>query len=284
MRGVQQMLGGAACPGAAGGGDAVANEPAAGDEEPKHLDQTLTSDIPGTRALNRLEEYIQRERWHDVIGTLQSLIDGENLRGDTFTRKSAGRWESLERGATERVASLPAAGRELYATVYAQLATDLLGQARQAGDLHRIADVARRFANTNAGQEAIRELAILHFDRGQYIAADRWYKRLIPEATARLPLSARMRSIAAARLAGDAEHAEQLYNRLLTSEDAATPSQREQIETWWHALDSSGVGQTLPQGDWPTWLGSASHAAIAAPASSFAARTVVDSDHRHRRR
>jgi outer membrane protein assembly factor BamB len=233
------------------------------EEEPeeRQLDPTLTSEIAGSRTLQQLESFIARERWHDVIVALQGLVDGEHLDGDTFTRGEDGRWTSLERTASDRILSLPEGGRQAYLKVFSQLATDLLAQARASGDLQRVAEIARRFSATPAGREATLELALAHFDRGEYLASERWFDRLSATERDRLPEAVLLRYLAVLRFADREQEATRLlqeHQRRLTASGVPAASQL-YLREWWDGFSPAVPPDESPRADWPMPFGNARH-------------------------
>jgi outer membrane protein assembly factor BamB len=231
-----------------------ATEPTEESEESSE-DESLNSDAERVRSLDRVEAFIQRERWHEVVTGLQTLIESPD---DTFTRGPQGNWMSLHDAIQRRLESLPETGRRLYEEVYAATAADLLEQARRSGDLDRVADISRRFSNTDAGQQALVQLALLAYDRGELLAAARWFDRLSPEQLAGLSAPVSLKYAHALKVEGREERARELF------ESAAARSPGEtRLETWWRQVEQPGFLPT-PRSDWPQSYGDASHAAAAA--------------------
>ncbi len=236
-----------------------------GAEEPdrQRFDPSLHSDVRGSQALTEVEAFIQREKWPEVVAALQALLEGDAARGDTFARSARAGWTSLQRLAEDRVRSLPPAGRELYARVYNQTAADLLAQAWSAGDLGRVAEVARRFLNTPAGQEAALDLALVHFDREEYQAAVRWFDRAARDGEPAGSLQSQLRYAWALRRLGRRDEAERLAARVAASQPRP-PSAAEGIGSLWESWRSapSPPPATVPVlHEWRMFLGNAARTA-----------------------
>jgi outer membrane protein assembly factor BamB len=232
--------------------DPAGQPPAANteDPEPGHLDVSLNSDSAATRDLQKLEPYIQRERWHEAVTGLQFLIEREN---DTFTPGRRGAWNSLRSRAEERLRSLSVDGRRAYFNLYDAASKDQLAQAQASGDVAALAHVARRFATIDAGAVANLELARLSFNRGEFVAAIRFVERLDSTQRAALLTSTdRLRYAYALRQSGRAADAE-----AIVAETPDTPAD------WWQSLAPAAVEPPPARGDWTMLFGAPSRTSVA---------------------
>lgn len=238
---------------------------AAESPERNRVDPSLNSDVRGSQTLAEIETFLRREKWPEVVAALQALLEGDAARGDTFTRSGRGDWRSLQRQAEDRVRTLPPAGRELYARVYHPMAADLLAQARRAGDLGGVAEVARRFLNTPAGREAAVDLALVHFDRGEYQAAVRWFDRAARNEEPAGSVGAQLQYAWALRRLGRREEAERILARVAALPDAQAfpPPGVASLWEWWRSTASSPPATVPVVHDWRMLLGNAAHHAAA---------------------
>lgn len=123
-------------------------------------------------ALQRLED----DRPDEAIVYLQTILDTD-VDG-FFERDESGRLVSL-RGETIRcLETLPDDAKRAYALRYEATATARLEAALKNHDATTLALVARRFPTTTAGRDAARRLALIHFDRGELLAAVARLERL----------------------------------------------------------------------------------------------------------
>src|SRR5690606_20378650 len=101
-----------------------------------------------SRDLERLEDFIARERWHEVATGLQSLLE---RTGDTFVRGPGGDLMSLRSRVEQRLRALPDEGRRVYHTLYDAEAQDLLNRAAVEQDVSLLIAASRRFGITDSG-------------------------------------------------------------------------------------------------------------------------------------
>ncbi len=222
------------------------------------------------RALQQVDSFLQRERWPEVVAGLQQLVEGQagtedSPPGDTFSRGTQGQWTSLQRLAQERIAKLPPAGARLYQQVYGPVASDQLAEARQSGELSRLANVAGRFLNTPSGEAAALEVGLAYFDRGDYLACLRWLERLPAESLRKTPPLVQVKYALALWGTGRQTEAEQVADRftgqalpaILRGTEATT------LPEWWQATSRPAPVSPSPQMDWPGFYGNATHSGVA---------------------
>ena len=229
------------------------------------LDESLNCDVAPLRALQQIEEFVARERWPEVVAALQGVLEGQLTLGDTFGMEAEGRWVSAQLLAQRRIAQLPSAALTLYRDVYGPVANELLAQARRTGDVERLADLARRYRNTDAGEEAALEIALLHYDRAEFVAAARWFERVSDERLRRGNSRLRARLAETLWRTGRRADAEKILSELTAPPDAHGESVRlaQSVRQALTSADSSGSHDPLPKADWLMPYGDAAHSAVA---------------------
>ena len=231
--------------------------PAASDVgEARSLDTTLNSNSRLSRQLQQVEDYVQREKWPEVVAALQQLLEGDPQLGDTFAYDPEQQWTSLQRSALERIAALPPGGRRLYKEVYSGVAAELLAESRRTGDLSRLVDVSRRFLLTPAGQTAVREIALAYFDRADYLAAVRWLERLDVDREAAAVRVKYALALAAVERNADAER---VIAALAATQGSTAGVGLPSLRSWWEANAKPTLPVSPAQADWPVAYGNATH-------------------------
>lgn len=84
----------------------------------------------------------------------------------------------IQDAAALELVRLPEAAVETYREVYNGAAMELLEGAFEARDVRRIAEAARRYAATTRGDDALRALAAMAFERGDHVGVLRAWQRL----------------------------------------------------------------------------------------------------------
>jgi len=124
-----------------------------------------------------------------IVGAEQiAARPGDNTVSEDFfystTPEDPESFHGLKAAALDMLGALPAEGRKAYEGLYGQLAQLKLTQALETDDTQLLAETARRFLHTAAGDEAAYRLASLHMDHGRPLAAVRIYERLLASPTA----------------------------------------------------------------------------------------------------
>lgn len=183
------------------------------EDEPETVSRGFA--IPQTREARALAEraegHLAAQRWSEAFTILQELLTqhrGEVLLPpgierdvDEIAREGAAVW------AREKLASLPAEARALYATRYGEESRQALEVARRARDARALLEVARRYPLTPAAAEAWWALGDLEYELGEQGSAAASWRRA--DALARLfpgerPASAARRLALASSIDADA--------------------------------------------------------------------------------
>lgn len=179
---------------------------------------TLPLDPLARKKLKAAHDYLAGRHWAEAVRLLQTLLDDPE---DSFLSASPGggkravRWAGTRAEADRLLAGLPTAGLEYYRLAFDGGAARALAEARGRGDPHALAEVARRYAYTRSGSEALTLLGTYHLDRGQAELAALCFARLLglPDSD-RLPPTALFRAALAFRLSGDTARADDAWARL----------------------------------------------------------------------
>ena len=154
--------------------------------------QPAPSDV--RKPILRAQKAIADGRYADAARELGDLLLNDSL-GDSETqdyflsepdgKQPRGR-ASLKGEARRLLASLPKSGREAYELQFGAQARALLDAAIAAGDLDKLAELARRFPHTSAAYEALILSSRFELGRGRPVAAALALQRLAetPQAAA----------------------------------------------------------------------------------------------------
>src|SRR5581483_3110039 len=158
------------------------------------------------KKLDAAQDYIQAGQWLHAVRLLQLILDSPE---DSFLErperdgKSRGHWVGARAEAERLLASLPAAGLEVYQVTYNAQARKLYGEAARGGDREGLHEVARRYLYTAAGAEALALIGTLELDRGQAATAAICFRRLLElPGGDRLPPQTLGKAVLAFHLAG----------------------------------------------------------------------------------
>ena len=208
---------------------------------------------------------IRDKNWKEALVLLQRLLDpprptaGSRAVEDSLIRRPDGHWISVRDEARRLLGTLPKEARDNYRMQYDPTAKRLLTEARRDGNIARLVEVATKFFHTEAGFQAADLLGNLHFDRGEFGIAARWYRQLI-EASAPMTNDDRWRLKAAVafRQSGDTPAADRLLHKLSSSggphrvELAGRPVDPGK----WLARLGTAFRDRLPRlDDWPMFFG-----------------------------
>lgn len=187
---------------------------------------SLRADAALARKLDAARDFAESDSWEEVTQSLQSVLDGPDdtlvtVKRDGRNGREATAWAGVRTEASRQLGALPPHGREFYEAMYGPRARRLLAEARAKGDVHLVADVARRYAHTAAGAEATGLLGAHHLDRGRYALAALCYERLLERPSAHdLPAVTLFHAALAFRRGGSEARAAQAW-RLLAAKAPA---------------------------------------------------------------
>ena len=211
--------------------------------------------------LDAARDAIKAEDWDRTVAELQELLDLDEDRMAEVGGDKHPRLVGVRAEAGRLAAGLPAAGKKAYQAAQGPRAADLLKEAVKEKDEQKIAEVVRRFVNTDAGPDALEALAGLHYDAGRNHFAALCYGRLLDlRDAAKWAPETLFRAADAFRRVGDTERAELAAKRLLERLDG------EGLRFGDRKLDRKGVEKELDEpveanGEWPIFGGDAGRSA-----------------------
>ena len=144
----------------------------------------LPPDRSAKRRLEMAEDMIRQRRFGEGVRLLGALLEDSE---DFFFKPepTVPVFRSLKAEAGRLIATLPSDGRESYELQYGARAAQLLRQAVERGSAAELADVARQFFYTEAGQDATFLLGRHHLDHDRPVAAALCFQRLVETRAAR---------------------------------------------------------------------------------------------------
>lgn len=207
---------------------------------------------------------IRQSDWKRAAELLQRILDSPE---DAVYRARGGRWESLRTAASRQLGQAPPEILADYEQQYRGLADQLYTEARQAGRIDALVDVATRFLHTPAGIKAADYLAHWHFDRAEFALAVRWFAELeAMKAPVSNDIRWRIKAAYAARQASP-----DLVKTFLTpalsdprADAVIFGGRNQQAAAGWAALPGFATQPEPVLTQWPQLFGTASRRGIAA--------------------
>jgi outer membrane protein assembly factor BamB len=198
-------------------------------------------------------EAFRKHEWDRAFRLIQQVLDAEDAvvpRGD-----KPGEWVGSRAEAVRLLAELSPDDRGRYSKAQRDDAAALM-----KGDDRRLAEVVRRFLFTDAGAEALEQLANLHLAAGRpHLAAGCYAQLLSHKAPAQWTTEVLFQAATAFRTAGDAENAAFVAKRLLGRSGAE--GLRIGGNTYSRDELRKELGPTTPGGDWLLYGGDPARAA-----------------------
>jgi outer membrane protein assembly factor BamB len=159
------------------------------------------------------EDLIKHQQWGEAARILQSVL---NNKQDVFVPERAKgkdgqervHWLGARHQANKLLSTIPSNGLQFYEVQYGGEAKKILSDAKKSGDPQLLAQVAERYAFTEAGAEAIDLLGTYHLDRGQPLMAARCFSSLLHRSADQLSPLALFKATLAFRMCGDPAYAQ----------------------------------------------------------------------------
>src|SRR5262245_56578895 len=128
----------------------------------------LAEDRDKARGLSMVASQLELKHHAEVARRLGELLEDPQT-SDFFLNADAagGSRRSFKAELRRLVGVLPAEGRRAYELTFGPRAQQLLEEATRKGDLESLHAVARRYPHTEAGYEAVYQLAGILLDQGQ---------------------------------------------------------------------------------------------------------------------
>jgi outer membrane protein assembly factor BamB/tetratricopeptide (TPR) repeat protein len=156
------------------------------------------------------QDYIDQRKWEVAIPHLQNLLNQTGKNEDVFatiTRTDADGKKtkvmvSVFAETNRLLGSMPKEGKDSYEKAFGPNARDMLKDAKENGDPELLARVMRYYLYTQAGAEATNLLGTYHLDRGNFVAADLCFGKLLDSgAIDNMPPSTLFKAAYAANMA-----------------------------------------------------------------------------------
>jgi outer membrane protein assembly factor BamB len=227
------------------------------------LNLPVEAEVP--QKLEAVHDYIKAKEWEKATQVLQAILDAREdvllaSRSQTPEGKTAVVWGSLRKEARGLLATLPPEGLQYYEVAYGAQARNLLREARTRNDPELLAAVAERYLCTEAGIEAVSQLADFHLDRGRPLLAAMYFERLLTHpAAGKLPLVTHFKAALALARSGDKEAAELVWKRLADKapDGLVLGGKGVSLEQLRKELNRAAAAAEVPQpADWPIYRGS----------------------------
>ncbi len=207
------------------------------------------------KILRQAIRLIEAHEWEEALKYLQHLLKQDE---DSLIRKANGRWGSIRAEANRLLNTLPAEYVDAYRLQNGGTAKQLLRDAQATGDLSKFTEVAGKFLQTDAGHEAANHLGTIHFDRGEFGMAARWFEQLLRvDAPVTKSPKWQMKAVIAFRQSGHAESGERLAERLASVGNRGVDFGGETVDPtkWLDEFAKISQVQPLALKDWPMFFG-----------------------------
>ncbi|MBX3436195.1 MAG: PQQ-binding-like beta-propeller repeat protein [Planctomycetaceae bacterium] len=144
------------------------------------VDERAAVDREQRAQLQRAQRLLDAGELTAGVQLLQHLLAAD---GDSLVLGAGGQWRSLLGAAEESILRGPPNVLAEYRRLYAAEAAEALRQARTAGTMAALGNVARQYFATTSGEIAANELGTRLLDAGHLADAAYWYQRLIDAAS-----------------------------------------------------------------------------------------------------
>lgn len=211
-----------------------------------------------TGLLKKAQSQLRSNEVRQCADTLQKLLD---LPEDALWEASPGKLISVRTAAQRLLAKLPKEEQERYRLQVSGQAQRELQQAETTGDSAKLAQIATRYFQTEAGYLAADQLASKYLDRGEFGLAARWLEELwqAKAPCTKLP-GWRMKAEYVAKQVPTTVLAKLLKSQTATLPDKATIAGQLVDCREWLAKQAGAASPTTPTlDDWPQFFGSARH-------------------------
>ncbi|MGC1272767.1 MAG: PQQ-binding-like beta-propeller repeat protein [Planctomycetaceae bacterium] len=212
------------------------------------VDAAAPLDSKAAKLLRQAEMLFAQRKWERAQEVLLFTLD---RAGEAMIRRRDGQLVSVVAEANRLLGELPQVSLELYRRQYGPAAEKALASAITRGDHSEIERIAVQFRHTDAGREALRRIASIHFDRGEFGLAAVRYRQLAED---RLEPAVRVRAAYASAAAGDAADAERLLSGLTDADRTALRKEIDVDRIVASATERAATTQAVsdwlfPQGD-----------------------------------
>ena len=219
------------------------------------FDSRAPQDPRQQKLLRRALGLIGAQEWQQSLEILQFLLTRPE---DSLFRGTNGRWSSIRSEVNRILATFPAEYRAEYRLRYGGTAKQLLLDAQESGKLSKYTEVAGRYLQTDAGHAAANHLGTIHFDRGEFGMAARWFEQLLlVDAPVTKSPKWQMKAAIAFRQSGHTESSERLVERLSSIGNGGVEFGGKTVDPtkWLDEVAELSKTQPLTLKDWPMFFG-----------------------------
>ena len=240
------------------------NQPANGDVTARdNIDALAPHNPQQAKLLRRASAYVRDQNWKQAMEALQFLLE---LTEDSLVRLPNGKWVSVRNEANRMLGKFPQEFRERYRLQHGGIAKQLLQDAYEENDRNKFIVVATKFFQTEAGYQAANHLGSLHFDRGEFGMATRWFAELLQaRAVVTNDPKWRLKAALAFQQAGNASVREDLLKELASTslDGLELGGTRIDPSRWLDEVGSVSRFELPELEDWPVLYGSPSRTGTA---------------------
>jgi len=212
-------------------------------------------------ALRSVQQQIDSERWQQALEILQKILERSD---DSLVRTTAGHSLSVRVIANRLLGGLNQELLKSYRLQHGGRAEQLLSEAERSGDPQLLVRVATLYFHTPAGYRAANHLGTLHFDRGEFAMAAKWYLQLLNANTEHVSDPRwRLKTAVALREAGHRERSLELLEQASTEPTIELGGRSVEFKTWFEQLQPLNVQSDRALDDWGMLYGSASRTGTA---------------------
>jgi len=212
-------------------------------------------------ALRTVQQQLEAQRWQQALEILQKILERSD---DSLVRTTGGQSLSVRVIANRLLGGLNQELLKSYRLQHGGRAEQLLSEAERSGDPQLWVRVATLYFHTPAGYRAANHLGTLHFDRGEFAMAAKWYLQLLNANTEHVADPRwRLKTAVALREAGDRERSLKLLERFPNASTIELGGQSVEIPSWFEQLQPLKVPSDQALDDWGMLYGSASRTGTA---------------------
>jgi outer membrane protein assembly factor BamB/tetratricopeptide (TPR) repeat protein len=171
------------------------------------------------KKLEAAQDYLEDGNWATATDALQDLLlDDQNYFTKVERNGPEGKkyvWVSVKSEANRLLSQMKPEGKKFYEDTFGPKAKDMLKEAKETGDIEKLAAVTTFYVNTDAGAEALNLLGTHKLDRGEYGTAALYYDKLINrEGSNKLSAVTLYKAAFAFHVSGDQANEKQCWQKL----------------------------------------------------------------------
>jgi outer membrane protein assembly factor BamB/tetratricopeptide (TPR) repeat protein len=130
--------------------------------------------------VRKLRELIKNKQYDHACEIANAMI--QRTDAGFYRVGKTGRFRPIRAEVNDVLASMPEEGLQRYRTLFDAQAKQMISDAIASGDISRLRKAVNRYRHTSHGRWAMRTLAEMSFDRGQFLQASWYWQELLPKA------------------------------------------------------------------------------------------------------